>query len=84
MGVQAASALVLLFIFLAYLIPIFGAWIADTKLGRYKTILIGVLIGGLAHVILIGGAAPALLTAGKGVAPFMVSFFLLAIGAGSK
>lgn len=31
---------------------------------------------------LVGGAAPALLTAGKGTAPFLVSFFLLAFGAG--
>ncbi|TGJ81343.1 hypothetical protein E0Z10_g7417 [Xylaria hypoxylon] len=36
------------------------------------------LVGG--HQV--GGAAPALLQAGKGAAPFLVSFFLLAIGAG--
>jgi proton-dependent oligopeptide transporter, POT family len=58
MGLQASSGLVLAFQFLAYVIPIFGAWIADTKLGRMKTILIGVLIGGIAHIILIFGALP--------------------------
>lgn len=67
---------------MAYVIPIFGAWLADTKLGRYKAIVWGVLIGGVAHVIMIGGAAPAVLKAGNGIAPFMISFFLLAIGAG--
>ncbi|KAI1099493.1 PTR2-domain-containing protein [Jackrogersella minutella] len=82
LGLQTASALGLLFTFLAYVIPIFGAWVADTKIGRYKTILVGVIIGGVAHVIMVGGAAPALLKVGKGVAPFIVSFFLLAIGAG--
>lgn len=82
LGIQAASALGLLFTFLAFVIPIFGAWIADTKIGRYQAILWGVFIGGVAHVIMIGGAAPALLQAGKGVAPFLVSFILLAIGAG--
>ncbi|KAI1076247.1 POT family protein [Whalleya microplaca] len=82
LGIQAASALGLLFTFLAYVIPIFGAWIADTKIGRYQAIVWGVLIGGVAHVIMVGGAAPALLRAGKGVAPFLVSFILLAIGAG--
>ncbi|KAI1206118.1 POT family protein [Annulohypoxylon truncatum] len=82
LGLQTASALGLLFTFLAYIVPIFGAWIADTYLGRYKTIVWGVLLGGVAHVIMVGGAAPALLQAGKGVAPFMISFFLLAIGAG--
>ncbi|KAI1435836.1 POT family protein [Xylaria sp. CBS 124048] len=82
LGLQTASALVLLFTFLAYIIPIFGAWWADVKIGRYAAIVYGVLIGALAHVIMIGGAAPALLKAGKGVAPFLVSFFVLAIGAG--
>jgi POT family proton-dependent oligopeptide transporter len=80
--VQFASALGILFTFLAYVMPLFGAYIADTRLGRYKTIVVGVIIGGVAHVIMIGGAAPSLLRAGKGIAPFMISFFLLAIGAG--
>ncbi|KAK6955653.1 hypothetical protein Daesc_003296 [Daldinia eschscholtzii] len=61
LGLQTASALGLLFTFLAYVIPIFGAWIADVKIGRYKAIIWGVLIGGVAHVIMVGGAAPALL-----------------------
>lgn len=82
-GVQFAVAIGLLFLFLAYVIPIFGAWVADTKLGRYKTIWIGVLICGVAHVIMICGAIPSVLEAGNGMAPFMVSLFLLAIGAGA-
>ncbi|KIH86438.1 oligopeptide transporter [Sporothrix brasiliensis 5110] len=82
LGLQTASALGLLFTFLAYVIPIFGAWLADVKTGRYQAIVWGVLIGALSHVIMVGGAAPALLQAGKGAAPFLVSFFLLAIGAG--
>ncbi|KAH8681702.1 POT family-domain-containing protein [Xylariales sp. PMI_506] len=81
-GLQFASALGLLFIFMSYVFPLFGAYIADTKLGRYKTIMLGVIIGGIAHIIMVGGAAPSLLKANKGVAPFMISFFLLAIGAG--
>ncbi|KAI0096090.1 POT family protein [Nemania sp. FL0031] len=86
LGLQTASALTLLFTFLAYVIPIFGAWWADTKIGRYPAIVYGVLIGGVAHANiiagLVGGAAPAVLQAGKGAAPFLLSFFILAIGAG--
>ncbi|KAF6828751.1 MFS peptide transporter [Colletotrichum plurivorum] len=82
LGLRTASALGLLFTFLAFCIPIFGAWIADVKIGRYPAIVWGVLIGGVSHVIMVGGAAPALLQAGKGVAPFLVSYFLLALGAG--
>ncbi|KAH8659925.1 POT family protein [Xylariales sp. PMI_506] len=82
LGLQTASALGLLFTFLAYVIPIFGAWIADVKIGRYQAIIWGVIVGAVAHIIMVGGAAPALLQAGKGVAPFLISYFLLAIGAG--
>lgn len=82
LGLQTASALGLFFTFFAYVVPIFGAWIADVKIGRYQAIVWGVVIGAVAHVIMVGGAAPALLQAGKGVAIFLVSFFLLAIGAG--
>ena len=81
-GLQFSNAFVLLFQFLAYLVPIFGGWVADTRLGRFKTILIGVLICGIAHVILIFGALPTVLKAGHGIAPFLVSLFILAFGAG--
>ncbi|RFU73016.1 hypothetical protein TARUN_9238, partial [Trichoderma arundinaceum] len=82
MGLQFASAFSTLFKFLAYIFPIFGAYIADVHLGRFKTILLGVIIGAVAHIIMVGGAVPSLLKAGKGLAPFLVSFFILAIGAG--
>ncbi|KAF5987167.1 peptide transport [Fusarium coicis] len=58
-GLQFASAMVLLFNFLAYVIPIFGAWLGDTKTGRFRAIMYGVIIGGVAHGIMVGGAAPA-------------------------
>lgn len=81
-GLQFSNAFVLLFAFLAYIIPIFGAWIADTKLGRFKTVVLGVLICGVSHVIMVVGAIPSVLQAGNGIAPFLISLFLLAIGAG--
>lgn len=82
MGLKAGSALTLLFTFLAYTIPILGGYIADTKLGRYKTICIGVLICGISHIIMVFGALPSVLQAGHGVAPFIISMLLLAFGAG--
>ncbi|KOS20846.1 Peptide transporter PTR2 [Escovopsis weberi] len=81
-GLQFASAFGLLFTFLAYVFPILGAYIADVYLGKFKTIMIGVIIGGVAHVIMIGSAAPSVLKAGHGLAPFLISFFMLAVGAG--
>lgn len=81
-GLQFSSAFVLLFTFLAYVVPLFGAWVADTRLGRYKTIVIGVAVCGVAHVIMIVGAIPSVLRAGNGIAPFLISFFILAFGTG--
>ncbi|KAF2760341.1 POT family protein [Pseudovirgaria hyperparasitica] len=81
-GLQFASAFVLLFTFLAYAMPILGAWLADAKIGRYPAITLGVLIAGLAHIIQVIGAIPSVLQAGNGTAPFIIGLFLLAIGAG--
>jgi hypothetical protein len=81
-GVQFAVAIGLLFHFLAYAIPVFGGWVADTKIGRFRTILIGVLICGVSHIIMVCGAIPSVLDAHSGIAPFMISLFLLAIGTG--
>jgi dipeptide/tripeptide permease len=81
-GLQFSSAFSLLFTFLAYLIPLFGAWIADTRLGRYKTIALGVFICGIAHIVLIFGAIPSVLQAGHALAPFLIGYFILAFGAG--
>jgi dipeptide/tripeptide permease len=72
----------LTFKFLAYTMPIFGAWIGDVKIGRYRAIMIGVLICGVSHIIQIFGALPSVLQKGQGKAPFLISLFMLAVGAG--
>lgn len=84
MGLQASSAFVLLFQFLAYVVPIFGGWWADVKVGRYYAIVVGVLICGVAHIIQIIGAIPAVLQQGTAHAapPFILGLIILAFGAG--
>lgn len=84
MGLQAASGLTLLFIFLAYVIPIFGGWWADVHVGRYKAIIVGVAICGVAHIIQVFGAIPSVLQRGasNSAPPFIIGMILLSIGAG--
>ncbi|ATZ56146.1 hypothetical protein BCIN_12g06750 [Botrytis cinerea B05.10] len=81
-GLTVSSALGLLFKFLAYTVPVFGGWLADTKLGRFKTICIGVVVFGVAHLVLVLGALPSVLQAGHGMAPFVIGILILALGAG--
>lgn len=81
-GEQFAVAIGLLFLFLAYVIPIFGGYGADVYTGRFKMIMAGVIVCGISHIIMICGAIPSVLQSGHGIAPFMLSLFLLAIGAG--
>ncbi|KAF7593562.1 hypothetical protein BBP40_011182 [Aspergillus hancockii] len=84
MGLQASSALVLLFAFLAYVVPILGGWWADVYVGRYKAICVGVAICGIAHIIQIVGAIPSVLHRGtsNSAPPFIIGLLLLAFGAG--
>lgn len=84
MGLQASSGLTLLFTFLAYVIPIFGGWWADVYTGRYKAIVIGVLICGVAHIIQVLGAIPSVLQKGKSnsAPPFVLGLLILSFGAG--
>lgn len=82
LGLQTASAITLLLTFLAYVAPLFGGYIADTKLGRLKTIWLGVIFGAVAHIILIIAAIPSVISGGHAIVPTVISIIILAIGTG--
>lgn len=82
MGSVAASATNSTFGFLAYLIPIFGGIIADSKWGRFKTICWGTAIGAVAHVLLVIPAIPSVIASGHAYIPFIISVLILAFAAG--
>lgn len=85
-GISKANAFshIRRFLFLSYTIPILGAYIADTKWGRFKTIMVGIVIGAVAHVLLIVPALPSVIAAGthKALGAFIVSILILAFAAG--
>lgn len=82
LGTSKASAVSQSFSMLVYALPVFFGWLADTKTGRYSLICWGVAVCGVAHVIMVSSGAPALLAKGTAIAPFMISVYILAIGAG--
>lgn len=83
MGSVDASALTNLFTFLAYVVPIYGAIVADTKWGRFKTICVGTGVGILSHWLLVIPAIPAIIAKPSGsMAAFVISIIILAFASG--
>lgn len=80
-GSVVATAMTESFKFMAYALPVYFAWLADTKYGRFKMICWGVAICGVAHVIMIISALPPVLQSGHAIGPFALSLYMLAIGA---
>lgn len=82
LGLQTSSALTILLTFLAYVTPLYGGFIADAKIGKMKAIWIGVLVGGIAHILLIIASIPSVMTAGHALAPTILGILTLAFGTG--
>lgn len=82
-GLRTANALTLLLQFLAYIIPLYGGYIADTKLGKMKTISWGVFLGFISHVLFIIASIPSVMTNEKaGLAVIILAIITLAMGTG--
>ncbi|GME74864.1 unnamed protein product [Ambrosiozyma monospora] len=83
LGLQSSTALTTLLTFLAYVAPLFGGYIADSKLGRYKAIMIGVWIALVSHILFIIAGLPPVIKYGKSaLAPTILGILSLAIGTG--
>jgi dipeptide/tripeptide permease len=68
---------------LVYCLPVLFGYLADKYTGRWNMICWGVGVCGVAHIIMISSGAPTLLQDGHAAAPFMISLYILAIGAGT-
>ncbi|ORY61724.1 uncharacterized protein BCR38DRAFT_348331 [Pseudomassariella vexata] len=80
-GAVTATAMTEAFKFLAYALPVYFGWLADTKYGRFKMICWGVAVCGVAHIIMIISAIPSVLMSGNAIGPFALSLYMLSIGA---
>ncbi|KAB5579903.1 H+/oligopeptide symporter [Coniochaeta sp. 2T2.1] len=82
MGTVKANAVNQSFSMLSYGLPLVFGYIADAHTGRFKLICIGIVVFGLAHVLMVGSAAPSLLANGNAKIPFFISLYMLSLGTG--
>lgn len=84
LGTVKANAVNQSFSMLAYSLPLLFGYISDTYTGRFRLICWGVLVFGIAHVLMVGSTAPSLLANGGATAPYFLSVYILAVGAGKQ
>ncbi|CUM64923.1 uncharacterized protein PRCAT00002541001 [Priceomyces carsonii] len=82
MGLAAANALTLLLTFLAYVVPLYGGFVADTQLGKFKAIWIGVIAGLISHILLVIAGIPSVIAGGHAIVPCALGIITLAVGTG--
>ncbi|KAL2798467.1 POT family-domain-containing protein [Aspergillus keveii] len=81
LGTVKANAVTQSFSMLAYTLPMVTAYFSDAHTGRFKMICWGVLVFGIAHVLMVGSTAPSLLANGNAKAPYFISLYMLSVGA---
>ncbi|PBP15489.1 peptide transporter [Diplocarpon rosae] len=81
LGTVKASAVNQSFKMLVYCLPVVFGYIADTYTGRFRLICYGVVVFGVAHALMIASGAPSLLQEGHSAAPYLISLYILAVGA---
>lgn len=81
MGTVKATAVSQSFSMIAYALPVLFGYIADTRTGRFKLICYGVGVFGIAHILMVVAGTRSLLENGNAKIPYLISVYILAIGA---
>ncbi|KAF2000909.1 MFS general substrate transporter [Amniculicola lignicola CBS 123094] len=82
LGQASATNISNAFFLSSFLTPMLFAVVSDTKLGRYKTLLIGLACYLAGCVVLVGTSVGRALDRGAGVPGMVVTIFLVALGSG--
>lgn len=83
MGQRASTGLTTFNNFWAYIMPIAGAYIADTYFGRFKTISYSIVVCLVGHVLLICSALPPVLAHPNGaLGCFIIAIIIMGAGTG--
>ncbi|KAL5118540.1 hypothetical protein ACEQ8H_003555 [Pleosporales sp. CAS-2024a] len=84
LGKQVAFSLTTFNAFWVYVCPLFGAWVADTYLGRFKTIVYSVIIAEIGHLILVASSAPKVLDhPHTSLGVFVLGILIMGFGTGT-
>jgi POT family proton-dependent oligopeptide transporter len=67
---------------MAYLLPIFGGWIADRVLGTHRSMIVGGLVIALGHTVLALSGIGTLASSATGMSVFVFGLALIVIGTG--
>ncbi|KAK8017397.1 POT family proton-dependent oligopeptide transporter [Apiospora rasikravindrae] len=84
MGQQASTGLTLFNSFWSYLMPLFGAYMADTYWGKFKTINVAIGLATFGHILIIVSALPPVIKApnNAAMAPFIIGLIFFGMGVG--
>lgn len=64
--------------------PLFGAWVADAYLGRYRTICIALAIAIVGHIVLVVSATPTVIVhPNNALACFLIGLIIMGVGTGA-
>ena len=70
--------------FRVYVVPLFGAYVADAYWGRFKTISVAVGIALVGHILLIISAVPGVIENSNGsLACFVIAIVIMGLGTGA-
>lgn len=83
LGQRTSFALTTFNSFWQYTMPLFGAWIADSYLGRFRTIGVALIVDIIGHLILIvSGLPPVIKNPNGSLAAFTIGIIFMGVGTG--
>ncbi|KAH7188532.1 POT family-domain-containing protein [Fusarium flagelliforme] len=82
MGQRASTGITTFNQFWQYLMPLFGAYVADQYWGRYRTISYALVIDIIGHIILIVSAVPGVITSDGALGAMIIAIIVIGFGTG--
>ncbi|KAF2109721.1 POT family-domain-containing protein [Lophiotrema nucula] len=84
LGKQVSFSLTTFNAFWVYCTPLLGAYIADTYLGRFKTIVLSVIVAEIGHIVLVASAAPSVIDKPhSALGAFVIGLLVMGLGTGT-